>query len=345
MIFFRADGNSEIGIGHIMRCVTIAKEIIKKGEDVLFVTSDHNMDSFLLENGLNVESLDGDYSRPIDEVDKLIHLIKEKNASAICVDSYFVTQNYFQKLSGYTNIIYIDDFGREAFDVDFLINYNIQASKQDYDNLYKNQNTKMVLGLEFVPLREMFRNSKNNIDANQVKDILVSTGGADPQNISFDILRYWKSLGQKYEDIRLHIVCGPLYKCREEIEKEGKNQKNIVLHFNEKNMSGLMDNCQLAIASTGSTIYELCAKGIPTIAFYFVDNQKKVYEAFVEKTPVLGAGDYSADKETSLKTIFDDVDNLIDNKELRKEISNKMNKLVDGEGASRIADIILKGIK
>ena len=49
MFYIRADGNEKIGMGHIMRCLTVADALRKQGEEVLFLTADEKPVKFIEE--------------------------------------------------------------------------------------------------------------------------------------------------------------------------------------------------------------------------------------------------------------------------------------------------------
>ena len=61
MIGIRADANEQIATGHIMRCMTIADEIKKLGEEVIFYTADDVVVELINSRGFNVEVLSSDW--------------------------------------------------------------------------------------------------------------------------------------------------------------------------------------------------------------------------------------------------------------------------------------------
>ena len=76
----------------------------------------------------------------------------------------------------------------------------------------------------------------------------------------------------------------------------GKILGNAVLHINEHNMSALMQKCDIAISAAGSTLYELCATGIPAITYTLADNQLIAAEQFDKQGIMLSAGDCRDDE-------------------------------------------------
>lgn len=349
MIFFRADGNSKIGIGHIMRSMTIAKAAISQNEEVLFITADNEADDILDSNNIPHLVMNSDYTDMLTEKNQIKELADEYHPSLIVVDSYFVSDEYFGMLSNLAKTAYIDDLCQNAYDVDILINYNIQAKKEDYEALYadKKHKPQMLLGTDYVPVRDMFISAKSTKEISKdhkAKNILLLTGGADPLNLSEIFALEWISREAACKDIVLNIVCGPFYTEYDKLCGVTKGVKNIILHQNVQNMAKLMEEADLAIASSGSTIYELCAVGVPTIAFYFIDNQKPVYDEFVQRTPIVGIGDFRQRQDGLIKEAFDTSTMLLGDDAKRNELSKALSTIIDGNGAQRIAKSLISFI-
>ncbi len=333
MILIRADANENIGIGHVMRCLSIAKAIEALGEKVVFVTADHNPDKLLEKYGFEVISLDSSWDDPEAHVTKLIELIKKRGPRLMLIDSYYVSEEYFKILRKYTRIAYMDDLNAERWCVDYLINYNIYAETFDY-SWYNETDTKLLLGPRYTPLRDEFKDvSTHNINA-MITDVLVSTGGADPVGIAKTIL---KDICPTFMDIRFHFVVGSMNKKMESFHFE--NYKNVMLHINETHMSKLMMKCDVAIAAAGSTLYELCACGIPTITYALADNQLEAIKEFAKRDIMISVGDcrvndsFSDDMRKALQVMIEQVN-------IRKNSSVKMQTLIDGDGAQRLAELI-----
>ena len=127
----------------------------------------------------------------------------------------------------------------------------------------------------------------------------------------------------------------------ESLRKLENENTNFHVYQNVKHMADLMKKCDVAIAACGSTMYELSAMGIPTVCYFFADNQKKVAEAFGRQF-AKNAGDISAAPEIVLHQILHLLDEYIESYETRKKVCEKMMQMLDGDGASRIADELIK---
>ena len=185
-IGIRADANKIIASGHVMRCITIAREIIKKKKQITFFVADE--DSAALVRGFtgNIEGieiviLESDWQNLESELPVLKKELTTRDIKVLLIDSYKVTKKYFTELISVCKIAYMDDLGKEAYPVDLLINYSGYYEQIGYENLYKGtlgsngEPVRMLLGLMYAPLREQFYKE-------QLYDERISNEGRDKQN-------------------------------------------------------------------------------------------------------------------------------------------------------------------
>ena len=337
LILIRADANEKIGSGHVMRCLSIAHAFSELGDEVIFVTADHKADPMIQSKGFEILCLDSDYSQMETEINGFACLINRMNPELLIVDSYYVTKLYFDSLSPYVKIAYIDDINESSWNVDFLINYNIFSTVYDYSG-YDKKKTKMIISPRYTPLREEFINISEYSIKNTATDIFVSAGGSDPQHVSELIMR---NICNKFPQITFHFIIGALNPKINVLKGISNDVANIVLHVNETHMAHLMRKCDVAISAAGTTLYELCACGVPTITYILADNQIAAAEQFEKNGLMLNAGDCRGNDDFS-KNIEKKITELINDYTLRKTMSDKMMSIVDGKGAQRIVSV-LKG--
>lgn len=333
MILIRADANEIIGTGHIMRCLSIANAFVRAGHEVKFVTANHRGDGLIQGRGFESICLDSEWTQMEREgIDKVV---RNYRPDLLLVDSYYVTEPYLSSLSNLVNLAYIDDLNASVWDLDFLINYNIFGPLMDYSG-YKKTRTRLILGPTYAPLRDEFKNiSKHEID--DVKDVMISAGGADPEEVTEKLI---ENECDKLQEISFHFIVGALNPRIEKIRILANEHRNVTLHINEKNMSVLMKSCDVAISAAGSTLYELCACGTPTITYTLADNQIVAAEQFDRQGIMLSAGDCRGD-DGFVDRVKTNIERLIRDTELRKNLSDKMQQLVDGNGAERIVEALL----
>ena len=334
MILIRADANEVVGTGHIMRCLSLANAFSEIGEEVAFCTADHRADDLIRSKGYKVICLDSDWTELKE--DGIVQIAEEMKPELILVDSYYITEEYMHKLRKAAPTAYIDDMNACCWDVDYLINYNIYANNFDY-SAYLNSDTKLLKGPQYAPLRSEFKGMPKRKVKETVTDVLVSAGGADPEKITEKIMQ-GICPGQK--DIKFHFVVGALNPRINDIKK--LQDDNIILHINEKNMSALMNSCDIAISAAGTTLYELCATGLPTITYTLADNQLLPAKAFEEQRIMISAGD-CRDNSSFIDDLKSAVGKLANNHQLRRQCALNMQELVDGNGADRIARSLARG--
>lgn len=322
----RADGGKNIGMGHIMRTLTLAKEL-KKYFDVEYVCRAGNKYS----DGVHKVQVSGFKVNIVKENDLLEDLGKLRG-DVLITDSYDVDEKYFLKTKEVFNkTIYIDDMGLYSFkNVDMVINQNINAEDLSYDLTSK---TRFLLGCKYTILREEFVNLKPKLIRRKVKDVMITCGGSDPFLLTLKMLYYVKE--QQYT---FHIVIGPAFN-EDYISKlrSYENFPNIILYYNA-DMKAVMEKCDVCISASGTTLYELCAVGIPSLSIVVAENQSKVADKFNSLKIIKSLGWHN---DINKEKILEEISLLNKDYSTRKEISEKSIILIDGKGTSRIVEKIL----
>ena len=354
MLIIRADGNAKIGAGHLMRCLTIARAVMGRGEsEVLFLCADEDSAGMVRAHGLRAEVLHTDYRDMESELwahhgHGLGKRTRRKRAdvrnmwdpwikdshNCILVDSYYVTDSYLEGLGRYGRVYLLDDMQSQAHSADGIINYNLFADRAVYDRLYEGRTVELYLGGNYVPLRQQFQDVDYQVQ-DIVKEVLLTTGGGDVENI------VGKILDAVYrEDIIFHVLVGRFSPHFESWRKRAEQAPNLRIHFDVQNMAELMARCDLAVTAGGSTVYELAAVGVPFICFSYAENQEALAEYMGRENAAAGAGAWHRDAVSTLERIRGSFDNLCRDAALRRQYSETARSLIDGQGAERIAEIL-----
>lgn len=366
MVVIRADANSKIGMGHVMRCLSVADALVKRGEEVLFVTADDTPVPLLTKKGIPYRVLHTDYADMEAELPELWNALSElpqgpgvpeaalpQRNTFILVDSYYVTEKYLAALKKRITTIYMDDIYAFSYPVDMLINYNIYGEEMGYEKDAAFADTKLLLGTEYVPLREEFSAGAGYVQSRKVLSlgaanvtpaadggILITTGGSDSFNLAGQLLME----AMKYDALKekeYHVVSGSLNPHIGELQALAEKHENIHIHCNVTNMAELMAESEVALSAGGSTLYELCAMGVPVIAFSFAENQERLVQTFVKRGIAQYGGNYRTDGNKMIQNTIAGLETLLENENLRAEYRKKARTLVDGKGADRIAEAIL----
>lgn len=347
-IIIRADGNREIAMGHIMRCLSIADALRGAGAEVVFVTAGKETRQMLEERGYQNHILGTSFC-DMEAEQPAFHRFYEKNAAdVILVDSYFVTENYMQEIGRWTKTAYMDDMGQPVYPVNMLINYNIYGDSLPYKEWYAQSGItapeKYLLGCRYAPLRAEFCQGIRSRVREKVSDVLITTGGGDIADVAGKLCRRLaeeKRLGL-HRGVRYHIVCGPFAENKMELRALAKGSADFVVHENVTSMSQLMGNCDVAVSAAGGTMYELCSMQVPMVCFYFAENQRRMAQRFAEMTEISNAGDVTKEEERTLAALSEELCRLEQDGSLRSRQRRQMKELTDGKGAGRIAEALLQ---
>lgn len=333
-IFIRTDGNEVIATGHVMRCLAIAEKLRLRGVEVIFVMAGTEMNSVISSHGFRTIILATDWNNPDGEIEKFQSLIIRNQIKVVLLDSYFITEYYLREISRYTKIVYIDDLHNVKYPVHAIISYSVRNQNAMYGSGF--ETTQILMGGRYVPLREEFENVIPQT-RKDVNNILVTMGGSDPANATCRIVASLIK-NSKYRDIQIHVVAGRLYHNLPELLQISEAD-NVCVHHNVLDMKSLMLSCDIAIAACGTTLYELCACGIPTICVEISENQVGS-EIWEEKNQMFYAGNFVMDPEGCVQVILECLDEYIASYALRKERAETMHQVVDGAGADRIAEYL-----
>lgn len=357
-VVFRADANKNVGMGHIMRCLSIADAFSDAGCQIEFLIADDGISKIIQNRGYKVRALYTNYQKMLEELDYWPYDIK---FDFVVVDSYYASLTYLSSLhekvrSAGGKLVYIDDVYTQPYPVDILLNYNAYATKDIYDELYINSSVekpRLFLGTTYAPLRSMFRKVDKKIQSEKVKSILISTGGADELHLALAIIRSLVSFRDGTDRV-YHILLGAMNADRLEIERAVLGNNSIVLHENVSDMKSLICSCDLAISAAGSTLYEISACGVPLITYSLADNQMPGATAFERLGLAVNIGDIRDPKSINSSNIISgDLDNgavekillaaedLSNNYQRRVMMGKQMQKLVDGFGANRMVQDLL----
>ena len=371
MVVIRADANSKIGMGHVMRCLSVADALLKRGEEVLFVTADDTPVPLLTKKGVPYRVLHTDYADMEAELPGLLCILQEltqraelpeevlsrmssqRKDIAILVDSYYVTEKYLAALKKRITTIYMDDIYAFSYPVDMLINYNIYGEEMGYEKDAAFADTKLLLGANYVPLREEFSAGAGYVQSRKALSlgaanvmpaeeggILITTGGSDSFNLAGQLLME----AMKYDALKekeYHVVSGSLNPHIGELQALAQKHENIHIHCNVTNMAELMAESEVALSAGGSTLYELCAVGVPVIAFSFAENQERLVQTFVKRGIAQYGGNYRTDGNKMIQNTIAGLEKLCGDEALKTEYRRKALQLVDGRGAERIAEALL----
>ena len=343
MIWIRVDANPQIGMGHLMRCLSMGEAFRDAGVTVRFLTADDQALELLTEHGFAFLALHTDYRAPEQELPLLGPMLAKERPSLFLADSYFVTAEYLRQVRQIVKTAYLDDCGTVPYPVDFLINYNFYADDMDYESLLGDGDrpggTEYLLGPSYAPLRREFTGIPRRETRREAERVFVTTGGSDRFNLA------GRFVSRALEDpdtsrLQYHVVSGGFNPHLPFLTALSDRHANVHIHQKVSHMASLMRDCDIAVSAGGSTVYELCAAGVPMLCFSFVENQRRIVESLWEKKLAAFGGNYEKEGDGMLGGLVQALKKLVPDEGLRSRLSQRGQSLVDGRGADRIAQTL-----
>jgi len=337
-IVFRVDSSIKMGVGHVMRCLTLADELDSQNHQITFICRNLTGNQIVLikqkkykvitipiVRNFTTDNIYLDWLGATQEYDAEQTIsVLPKNVDLLIVDSYALDEVWHQRLRKFTEkIIVIDDLADRSFDCDTLINQNLGAQIKNYKGKVPND-CKLLLGCDYALLRSEFQNLreaalKKRKNTTEVKNILISLGGIDAQNRTYDILK------EIPDNLHIVVILGGGSPYNEMIKKYTKNKENIKVVVDANNISELMFNADISIGAGGSTSWERCCLGLPTLLYVMAENQRKIAENLEQ----IGA----VKIVSNLKV---DLQNILNNFSIWQVMSERAQTVCDGIGVKRI---------
>ena len=337
-IVFRTDSSIKMGAGHLMRCFTLADELNKQNHQITFICRNltGNLISLLEKkkykviiipvvhnfttNNIYLEWLGATQKYDAEQTIRVL----PKNVDLLIIDSYALDEIWHQRLRKFTKkIMVIDDLADRSFDCDILLNQNLGAQIKKYKGRVSNE-CELLLGCDYALLRSEFPNLREialekRKNTKVVKNILISLGGIDEHNKTYDILK------EIPDDLNIVVVLGMASLYNEMIKKYTMNKENIKIIVGADNMAELMLNADLAIGAGGSTSWERCCLGLPTLLYITANNQKPIAGNLEQ----IGA-------VKIVSNLKDDLHNILNNFSIWQFMSKRAQTVCDGLGVKRI---------
>jgi UDP-2,4-diacetamido-2,4,6-trideoxy-beta-L-altropyranose hydrolase len=355
---FRVDASTEIGSGHIYRCLTLANYLKLQGFNCMFICRnlEGNLAAEISGRGFKVrlqhksalrKSLSSDYPEHLRwlcvdwqiDLKETIDLISDLSDIFLIVDHYGIERNWEQGISNVVKgVMVIDDLSNRYHKCNILLDQNLKNDYSMYDQFVSFE-TKKLFGPNYCLIRDEFsalhgHYGKTNLENFPFK-ILINMGGVDDKNYTLDVLRHLdKSRIREYID--LTVLVGVGYKFLDKLYRFAvTSRSNIKIVRNSNEVAKLLLENHLVIGAAGSSAWERCCLGMPSIILAISSNQSEIAKILSLKNAGI---EIPIDKISTQLNNF--VEELFVERNFLKKMSKKACKLVDGRGVERVYRVI-----
>lgn len=326
-IIFRADGNSQIGLGHVMRCLALSEMLKKKFICVFAISKPDEALELIVKpfgNLLKLRSLNK--NDELLELEQMIH-----STDIVVVDGYLFDDTYIQFLkSAAYKLVVIDDFASGYFSADLVLNHG-----NEHLIYNKSKHTKVLCGFDYLILRREFLNAAlSNKRVTKIENVFICMGGADPGNVTLKVL---KSCIAAEIFNRITVVTGAAYNHQVGlVELIARNKSSMVIeHYINLDASGLVElmlRSQVCVCPSSSIALEVCCVGAGLLTGTTVNNQNNLHSQLLADECAISVGDFN---EVTIDEIVSKLKMMSSVDTVNQMIQNQRNA-IDGRSAERI---------
>lgn len=327
----RADGGAALGLGHLTRCLALAKTL-RSGHGIAscFYLVEDDIGKALVEaNGWPVILLGTDHPDGIPSGDELLVIDLPGGVTA----SYVATLHRVQPRR---LIAVFDGTCDGRLEADLVIT---PIERMPYDNQWQGFVGRRYEGPAYAILAPEYEDlPRRDVTDSENPQVLVTMGGADPYGLTLLAL---EALDSMPDEFRTTVTLGPAFRKSGEVEDWLRGARRKYEIKRERVLAPLMLASDLAVTSFGTTAYELAATGLPSVALSITPDHVKAAELFARGGSMIGAGLFSSVSRQGLAKMVHD---LLSDPRRRAEMAGAGQTMVDGKGARRVADVLAAAI-
>ncbi len=358
---FRADASRQIGTGHVMRCLTLADHLRSLGHECVFICrfleenllaqmrTRHHAVHVLPEAGLvepapasDVSALAHSHwlgaSQGVDARQSIASL-GDARADWLIVDHYALDKVWESLLRPHVRrIMVIDDLADRRHDCDVLLDQTYGRNPRDYSRLVSND-CRLLCGSEYALLRPEFAAlrsfSLQRRAAGHLKHLLITMGGVDKDNATGTILEVLSEMPLEIS-WSITVVMGasaPWLSVVQSIAKRMPWPTEVKVDVHD--MAQLMASSDLAIGAAGSTSWERCCLGLPTLLVVLAENQWPGALALKRRAAALLIGEMD-DIETRLPGAIE----MMVQGEILAQMGRAASQITDGQGIEKLSELL-----
>jgi len=360
-ITFRTDASLEIGTGHVMRCLTLARALRDAGKKCRFITRDlpGHLGDRIASEGFEVVLLPAPDGAPSEgppahaawagvsweqDAHQTRADLSAFAADWLVLDHYAFDMRWQQAaLTNGTKLMVVDDLADRPHVCDLLLDQNLGRKPSDYDGLIL-VNTQCLIGPSYALLRPEFAALRAQALADRagrgLKEVLITMGGVDAADATSAVLTALHDVPLP-QDVSITVVMGgnaPAVARVQTLAATLPWATQVVVDVPD--MAAHMASADLAIGAAGSTTWERCSLGLPSVILQIADNQAGIAQALTAAKAALGPGLLTApDFAQNLRNALDQATQNL------PTLSQNAAGICDGDGVARVLTALSKATR
>lgn len=365
-VAFRVDASTEIGSGHVMRCLTLADALAEIDARCTFVMRQKpgNLEEAVRGRGHSAVMLpppesavsaSGGEEEPShaqwlgthweSDASETLTALADIDPDWLVVDHYALDARWESRVAGCARrLMVLDDLADRKHTCDLLLDQNLGRRPEDYASLVSPE-TKRLIGPGFAVLRNEFvRVRESSLRAREEREpmeLLVSLGGVDADNITGDVLDVLADMpeaGRWQVTVVLGAACPHAARICEQADAMSRRAGlRVEVIVGASNMAELMASADLAIGAAGGSAWERCCLGLPTLLVVMADNQRPGAQAL----EAAGAAICLGGPDGLQERLADELRRLMKpGNDILPRLASTAASLCDGLGTRRVLDCL-----
>jgi len=354
-VVFRADASNRMGVGHLMRCLTLAEVLRGRGCDTRFICRAHpgNLVELLQRQAMPVTVLSApsevpnvnaeDYASWLgvtqaEDAEQTIEALHGDRPDWLVVDHYGLDAYWEQRLRPYfVKLMVIDDLANRRHDCDLVLNQNYSDAGEGRYRGLVSENCRLLLGPRYALMKEEYATYRRTLPPRDgvVRRVLVFFGGSDPHNMTGLALEALSA--PEFQYLEVDVVVGANNSHRAVLAEQAAARPRTILYGSRPHLADLMAPADLAVGAGGGTTWERMCLGLPSLVVSIADNQRPACEALSRAELIQYAGSFKDVRSTDL---VEALKRSIGSRERLVMCSTQSQLLVDGLGALRVAEAL-----
>jgi spore coat polysaccharide biosynthesis predicted glycosyltransferase SpsG len=329
IVGIRCDAGPRTGVGHLVRCVALAEELVARGAEVRFLSDLGGVEwatAQLTQRGLPW------HPPPFDPVG-LVAAVERLRIDALVIDSYTLppAHSVAVRATGRPVLAIVDGAFRGQT-ADIYVDQNLDA-------VIEVEGAVGLAGLDYALLRGSVRQLRPLTapvaSSSRTPKVVAFFGGTDAYRAAPQVAALLAGTGVPFDA----TIIGANDELRARLRQipAGPGQRFEIVAPTD-DLPKLLAGADLAVSASGTSTWELRCLGVPSALVWVVDNQILGYDRTIARGYAAGLGrlgHLGADAVSTLRALLTDAG-------LRTALAARAWAAVDGRGVERVAAELLR---
>lgn len=346
-VALRADASPRMGGGHVMRCLALAEAMLDRGAEVVLVAAELPVTLAARAQALNVglariaasaapaarAGWERDpFSTAAQESDarRTLAAVADFDPKVVIVDHYLLSAPW-ERMMAPRRVVVIDDLANRPHDCDVLVDQTVGRATREYGALTPARCSRLC-GASFALLRPQFAAARaatlDKPRAHPARRALLSFGMTDPAG---NTARALAALAATNYTGRIDLALPRDAAGLEDVSALVAKNPRYRVHHDVADMAVLLSSADIAVGAGGSSSWERCALGVPSLTLVLADNQREIAQALER------AG---ASQTACFDTLASQFEALANDRHRLAAMAMAAAAITDGRGADRVAATI-----